>query len=146
MSHLHAHALVAAATTGSFVSQILPFVLMFFVFWLIVLRPMSNQDKERRKRIEALKKGDQVVITGGLIGRLSNLDDPKIAVVEIAERVKVRVLRKEITDTLSEVLKADNKSGKAAPEKTEKVSEKSTDKPAKATDGGKSANPGEASA
>jgi len=104
--------LVAASSAVPF-GQILPLVLMFAVVYLLVLRPMSTQEKSRRKRVDALKKGDQVVLNGGLLGRIANLDDPKIAVVELADRIRVRVLRREIMDTQEAALK-DEKGGSAA--------------------------------
>lgn len=105
--------------TGSAFSGILPIVLMFAVVYFLVLRPMSRQEKDRKKRVETLAKGDQVVIGGGIIGRISNLDDPKIAVVEIADKVKVRVLRKDIVDTMDAAMK-DGKAAPAAPKAEEK--------------------------
>jgi preprotein translocase subunit YajC len=90
---------------ASSLSGVLPLVLMFAVVYFIVLRPMSKQEKDRKKRVEGLKKGDQVVIGGGILGRISNLDDPKVAVVEIADRVKIRVLRKDILDAAEAAMK-----------------------------------------
>src|SRR5688500_880331 len=74
--------LVLAEGAGSALGGVMPIVLMFAVVYFIVLRPMSRQEKDRKKRVELLKKGDQVVIGGGILGRISNLDDPKVAVVE----------------------------------------------------------------
>lgn len=109
-------ALVGLVAEGSAFGGILPIILMFAVVYFIVLRPMSKQEKDRKKRVETLAKGDQVVIGGGILGRISNLDDPKIAVVEIADRVKIRVLRKDIVDAAEAALK-DEKA--AAPKKSE---------------------------
>ncbi|PRQ07489.1 preprotein translocase subunit YajC [Enhygromyxa salina] len=75
----------------------LPFILMIGVFYFLVLRPMSKQEKERKQRLAELKRGDRVVLTGGLIGRISRVDDD-IVVVEIADKVKVRVLKKDVAD------------------------------------------------
>jgi len=95
-----------AQGAGSALSGVLPIVLMFAIVYFIVLRPMSRQEKERKKRVEGLKKGDQVVIGGGILGRVSNLDDPKVAVVEIADKVKIRVLRKDLLDAAEAALAA----------------------------------------
>jgi len=121
-------ALVGLVAEGSAFGGILPIVLMFGVVYFIVLRPMSKQEKDRKKRVETLAKGDQVVIGGGILGRISNLDDPKVAVVEIADRVKIRVLRKDIVDAAEAALKDE----KAAPTKKadSKDSKDSTDKDA----------------
>jgi preprotein translocase subunit YajC len=112
---------------SSALTGVLPIVLMFAIVWLIVLRPMSKQEKDRKKRVETLKKGDQVVIGGGILGRVSNLDDPKVAVVEIADRVKIRVMRKDIVDAAEAALAAaEPPKGKA--EKAEKTDKDKSDK------------------
>lgn len=105
-------------------------ILMFGVIYFIVLRPMSKQEKDRKKRVEGLKKGDQVVLQGGILGRVSNADDPKIAVVELADRVKVRVLKSKIEDLQDALLKDD----KAAPAKADDKGKKADEakKPEKA--------------
>jgi preprotein translocase subunit YajC len=114
MSELLASILVAENGAGG-LTGLLPFVLMIGVIYFIVLRPMGRQEKDRKKRVEALKKGDQVVLGGGILGRISNADDEKIAVVEIADRVKVRVLKKDIVDTQAAAL--EDKSKAAAKDK-----------------------------
>jgi preprotein translocase subunit YajC len=122
-----ASSLLAEAGAGSSLGSFLPIILMFAVVYLIVLRPMSKQEKERRKRVEALKKGDEVVIGGGILGRISNADDAKVAVVEIADKVKIRVLKKDIVDTKAAALKDDAKAGDKKPEKPEKADDKKAD-------------------
>lgn len=102
--------LLAASPAMPF-GQLLPILLMFGVVYFLVLRPMSNQEKTRRKRVEQLKKGDTVVLAGGILGRISNMDDPKIAVVEISDRVKIRVLRREIMDSQEAALKEEPRGG-----------------------------------
>ncbi len=90
--------LLLAEQTGSTLNGLLPIILVVAVMYFVVLGPMRKQEKDRKKRVEGLKKGDQVVIGGGIFGRISNLDDPKVALIEIADKVKVRVLRKDIVD------------------------------------------------
>jgi preprotein translocase subunit YajC len=85
-----------------------PILLMIGVFYFLVLRPMKKQEDERKKRLAEIKRGDKVVLTGGLLGRVSRVDDD-IAVVEIAEKVKVRVLKKDIADFEENALKKDDK-------------------------------------
>jgi preprotein translocase subunit YajC len=131
MSQLFASILVAENGADGFTS-FLPFVLMIAVIYFIVLRPMSRQEKDRKKRLEGLKKGDQVVIGGGILGRISNADDEKIAIVEIADRVKVRVLKKDIVDTQAAALEdkakpKDKEKSKADDKKTEAKDEKTAE-------------------
>ncbi len=133
-----------AAAGGSAFGGLLPIILMFAVIYFIVLRPMSKQEKDRKKRVEGLKKGDQIVLQGGILGRISNADDPKIAVVELADRVKVRVLKSKIEDLQESVLKdekdksdKDKKDDKAAAkdDKSDKKADKAkADEKAKADD------------
>lgn len=104
----------------------LPILLMFAVVYFIVLRPMSKQEKDRRKRVDGLKKGDQVVLGGGILGRISNADDDKIAIVEIADKVKIRVLKKDISDTQAGAM-ADDKSKKGSDKGSDKTSSKDKD-------------------
>ncbi len=105
-TRLASASLIAEGAAGGGLMGLLPIVLMFGVIYFIVLRPMSKQEKERKKRVDDLKKGDQVVLGGGILGRLSSVDD-KIAVVEIADKVKIRVLKKDIVDSQAEALKKD---------------------------------------
>ena len=86
-------------------------VVMFAVIYFMVLRPMSNQEKERKARLSGLKKGDEVVLGGGILGRISNIDGD-IAIVEIADRVKIKVLKKDISDTQAAAAKKDAKDAK----------------------------------
>ena len=119
--------LVAESGAGGF-TGLLPFVLMIAVIYFIVLRPMSRQEKDRKKRVETLKKGDQVVIGGGILGRISNLDDPKVAVVEIADKVKIRVMRKDIIDAAEAALAAaEPPKGKGADKPKDKADAKAED-------------------
>lgn len=110
MLHFNPMTLLAASGGMAF-GQLLPLILMFAVVYLLVLRPMSTQEKARKKRVENLKKGDQVVLAGGILGRISNADDPKIATIELADRVKIRVLKREIMDTQEAALKEEPSKG-----------------------------------
>ena len=105
--------LVAEGGAGSILSNpMIPMLGMFAIIYFMVLRPMSKQEKDRKARVEGLKKGDEVVLQGGILGRISSIDDD-IAMVEIADRVKVRVLKKDINDTRDAAKKAAAKDGKA---------------------------------
>jgi preprotein translocase subunit YajC len=99
-----------------------PILLMIGVFYFLVLRPMKKQEDERKKRLSEIKRGDKVVLTGGLLGRVSRVDDD-IAVVEIAEKVKVRVLKKDIADFEENALKKDGKKDDAKGDKADKKEE-----------------------
>ncbi len=112
--------LVAEGGGGSILSNpMIPMVGMFVIIYFMVLRPMSKQEKDRKARVGGLKKGDEVVLQGGMLGRISNIDDD-IAIVEIADRVKVRVLKKDINDTRDAAMKAAKKDDKSKNDKDAK--------------------------
>ncbi|MEX1365786.1 MAG: preprotein translocase subunit YajC [Nannocystaceae bacterium] len=131
--------LAEGEAAGSGLGGLVPIILMFVVIYFIVLRPMSKQEKERRKRVDSLSKGDEVVLQGGILGRVTNVEDPKIAVVEIAPKVRVRVLKKDINDTKAAALEADKDKDKdkaAKDDKSDDAKSKSKSKDSEATDEG----------
>jgi preprotein translocase subunit YajC len=89
--------LLAEAAAPSAFSGFLPIVLMIGVFYFLVIRPQSKMEKERRARLAKLDKGDQVRLSGGILGRVSSVED-QIVMVEIADKVRIKVLRAEIAD------------------------------------------------
>jgi preprotein translocase subunit YajC len=76
-------------------SPILFMLLMFGVFWFILIRPQMKRQKEHQALLAALKKGDEVVTRGGLIGKISGLSD-KYLTIELQEKVRVRILRSHV--------------------------------------------------
>ncbi len=95
-----------AASGGPQVNPIVtfaPFILIFVIFYFMLIRPQQKKAKQRQEMIQALKKGDRVITMGGLIGTVTNLGD-KIITIQVAEGVRVKVLRKNI-----EELKDDDK-------------------------------------
>lgn len=99
--------LAAANSFGS----LLPFVLMIGVVWFMLIAPMKKQERERKDRLQNLNKGDKVVVGGGLLGRVSNVQD-EIVVVELADKVKVRVLKSKIEDMEEDAIKNERERGK----------------------------------
>jgi preprotein translocase subunit YajC len=79
--------------------QFLPLVAMGVVMWLLFLRPQMKQQKEHRSKLESLKKGDQVLTGGGLIGKVTRVDDTYVD-VELAPGLKVKALKSTITDII----------------------------------------------
>jgi preprotein translocase subunit YajC len=75
--------------------SLIPLVLIFVIFYFLLLRPQIKRAKEHKKMTESLAKGDEVVTTGGLLGRIAKLDEDFIT-LEIAEGVSVKVQRSAI--------------------------------------------------
>ncbi len=82
-------------------SPIVMMGLMFVVFYFLLIRPQQKKAKEHTKMLEALKKGDQVITRGGMIGKVSGVQD-NILVLEVQEKVRVRVLKSYVEGKLQE--------------------------------------------
>lgn len=81
--------------------QIVPFVLIFIIMYFLMIRPQQRKAKEHQEMIKSVRRGDQIVMTGGLIGKVSKVVDDNELELEIAEGVKVRVQRGMIADVRS---------------------------------------------
>jgi preprotein translocase subunit YajC len=81
--------------------QFLPLVLIFAVFYFLLIRPQQRKAKEQKAMLDALRRGDRVVTGGGIIGTVARVVSPEEIVVEIAEGVRVRVLRSTIANVLA---------------------------------------------
>jgi preprotein translocase subunit YajC len=81
--------------------QFLPLILIFVVFYFLLIRPQQKKAKDHRTMLDALRRGDRVVTGGGIIGTIARVDSPEEVVVDIAEGVRVRVLRSTITSVLA---------------------------------------------
>jgi len=80
-----------------FVGQML---LLFVIFYFLMIRPQQKRAKAHRDKIEAVKRGDQVVTGGGLVGKVTKVEDAHIE-IEIATGVKVKAVRSTLTDVLT---------------------------------------------
>jgi preprotein translocase subunit YajC len=74
---------------------LLPLVAMFAIFYFLLIRPQQKRSKEHKSMLEALKKGDEVVTQGGMLGRVTAITED-VVTVEVAQDVKVRVQRSAI--------------------------------------------------
>jgi preprotein translocase subunit YajC len=81
--------------------QFLPLILIFVVFYFLLIRPQQRKAKDHRTMLDALRRGDRVVTGGGIIGTVARVDNPEEVTVDIADGVRVRVLRGTITSVLA---------------------------------------------
>jgi preprotein translocase subunit YajC len=100
-------------------SPIVMMVLMFGVVYFMMIRPQQKKASQHQEWLKGLKKGDEVVTQGGIIGRISGLTD-QVVFLELQDKVRVRVLRTSITGKPPEVKRA----APATDEKTEPAEEK----------------------
>jgi len=81
--------------------SILPLVLIFVVFYFLLIRPQQKKMKSHRAMVEALRRGDRVVTGGGILGLVTKVVNDAEVQVEIADNVRVKVLRGTIQEVLS---------------------------------------------
>lgn len=93
-----AYAQTAGAGGTEMIMSILPFLLIFVIMYFLIIRPQRTQMKKRAEMISNVRRGDQIVTGGGLVGKVTKVVDDNEVEVEIAEGVKIRVIRSTIAD------------------------------------------------
>ena len=83
---------------GDLFMSILPFVLMFVIFYFLLIRPQRKQMQERKEMLGNLRRNDTIVTGGGVVGKVTKVIDDNEIEVEIAKDVKVRVMRSLVAD------------------------------------------------
>ncbi len=83
------------------IEAFLPLILIFVVFYFLMIRPQQKRMKQHKEMLSQLRRGDRVVTSGGILGTVNKVVDDKEVVVEIADDVRVRVLRATIQDIVS---------------------------------------------
>jgi preprotein translocase subunit YajC len=78
---------------GSGIGQFIPLILIFVIFYFFLIRPQQKKVKEHKAMVEGLKRGDKVITSGGITGTIERVIDNEKVEVEIAENVKVEILR-----------------------------------------------------
>ncbi len=84
---------------GNPIVAFLPLIIIFAIFYFLLIRPQQKRAKEHQNFLANLKKGDQVVTNGGLIGRIVALTDD-VVTLEVAEKVRVKVMRNQIAGSV----------------------------------------------
>ena len=88
------------STFGSLVPLLLIF-LQFLIMYFIIIRPQQKKAKEHKLMVEALKRGDQVLTQGGIIGKVSKIKDDNEIEVEISANTKVRIVRSTVVNVIN---------------------------------------------
>jgi len=97
----------AGGAGGAFASFV-PLILIFAIMYFLLIRPQQKKVKQHQKMVEALRRGDQVVTAGGLIGKVSKVKEDGEVELELAEGVKVRVVRATISQVLNKTEPAES--------------------------------------
>ncbi len=90
----------AGGAAGAFTSFV-PLILIFAIMYFLLIRPQQKKLKEHKAMVEALRRGDQVLTQGGIIGKIVKVKEDGEVEVEIADGVKVRMLKGTIAQVLS---------------------------------------------
>lgn len=85
----------AAGEGGGGFSAFIPLILMFVIFYFLLIRPQQKKSKALREMVNSLKKGDRIITSGGIHGRITGLSDITLT-VEISEKVRVKVNRANV--------------------------------------------------
>jgi preprotein translocase subunit YajC len=91
----------AAGGAGAALGSFLPLILIFAIMYFLLIRPQQKKVKELKAMIEALRKGDQVLTQGGIIGKIHRVGDDGVLDIEIADGVKVKVMKHTIVQVMN---------------------------------------------
>jgi len=90
---------------GSNFAQFIPLILIFVIFYFFLIRPQQKKVKEHRDMVKNLKRGDEVITSGGIIGKVDRIFEDDRIEVEIGDSVKVQVIRNTIQGHLKKEVK-----------------------------------------
>ena len=92
---------------AAFINMIFPLVLIFIIFYVLMIRPQQKRLKQHQDMLGAVKPRDTVVTTGGLIGKVTKVDENEVE-LEVAQGVRVRVIKTMLSDVRPHGAKAAN--------------------------------------
>ena len=92
---------------GAILNMVFPLILIFVIFYVLMIRPQQKRMKQHQEMLGAVKPRDTAVTTGGLIGKVTKVDDNEVE-LEIAQGVRVRVVKTMLTDVRPHGAKAAN--------------------------------------
>lgn len=88
----------AAGGGSDMLFQLAPFILIFVIMYFLILRPQQKRVKDHQALVKAIRKGDTVVTSGGVVGKVTKVVDDNEVEIQIADNVRIRQLRQMITD------------------------------------------------
>ena len=105
-----AYAQTAGGSAGAMsgLAGIIPFILMFVIFYFLLIRPQQKRVKEHKQMVENLRRGDQVVTAGGIHGKVTKVGQEDEAELQISDSVRIRVVKSTIASVVSKTEPAAN--------------------------------------
>ena len=101
ISLAHAQSFLGGAEGGGGLGAFLPIILIFVVFYFLLIRPQQKKVKQHREMLNLVKRADRVLTGGGIIGTVTRIKENDELVVEVADGVKVNVLRSTLSDVIN---------------------------------------------
>ncbi|MBE3573877.1 MAG: preprotein translocase subunit YajC [Firmicutes bacterium] len=89
----------AAGGTAEIVSLLLPFAIVFVIFYFLIIRPQQKEQKKRQAMLDALKKGQRVITVGGIFGEITDVKEDTLT-LRIADKVEVKTTRSAVSQVL----------------------------------------------
>jgi preprotein translocase subunit YajC len=95
------------------ISSVLPFILIFVIMYFLILRPQQKRAKQHQEMVKNLRRGDNVITSGGLVGKVTKVVDDDQVEIEIADGVRVRQVKSMVADVRAkgEPVKDDSAAG-----------------------------------
>ena len=91
--------------SGQGIAQFIPLILIFVIFYFFLIRPQQKRVKEHKAMVQSLKRGDEVITSGGIIGTVEKVMEDDRIEVNVADNVKVQVIKSTITSLLQKEVK-----------------------------------------
>lgn len=91
----------AVPGTNDLVLQLMPFVLVLVIMYFLLIRPQQRRMKAHQELVKNIRRGDTIVMTSGMVGKVSKVIDEKEIEVEIADNVRVRMMRQMVSEVRS---------------------------------------------
>ena len=86
--------------SGQGIAQFIPLILIFVIFYFFLIRPQQKRVKDHKTMVESLKRGDEIITSGGIIGTIERVMEDDRIEVDIGENVKVQIIKSTITSLL----------------------------------------------
>ena len=90
---------------GQGIAQFIPLILIFIIFYFFLIRPQQKRVKEHKSMVESLKRGDEVITSGGIIGIVERVMEDDRIEVDLGDNIKVQIIRSTITSLLKKEIK-----------------------------------------
>ena len=90
----------AVTQQPSMIASFIPLILIFLIFYFLLIRPQQKKAKEHKSLLETIKRGDEILTSGGIVGKVVKADNDNLT-VEISDKVNVKIFRSTVVDVIN---------------------------------------------